>query len=907
MSGSANRHTAFRLISALALLAAACALPGGAQARDTRRAFVVGVQHYGDGNIQQLSRAINDATDLAKDLEEVGFDKKNIKLVKDLRTKDKFDKEFDAFLKTVQEGDDVLFFFSGHGFGIEAEQTNYLLLGDLKSPFAYARSQIPEKDRRNSDIVRLRVASFLEAYQSSEIPRSGISVTEIEEKLAARKPKTAIIILDACRSLVTGQGGDRDELKRLRRGAESGSRLVAQREPRPGFLILFSASFGEQAVESFGPSDKRRNSLFTEVLRSELQRPGQSAVELAERTKLMVRAIANRKGFQQEPDFFQSTAASEDFYFVGSIGRERFGMSQDKCAGDQEDWDQIRKLQKRELYERHRRRFDGCGTAELARRALTNLTLSADDPIEAPATLLTRPISDCDRLAASEHDRARPPEVPGVAIDKLDAESAIAACNKAIEENPRIVRFLFNLGRAYQKLGSRPGIDDATRTNAMRRARSSYDDAAKRGYVSALTSLSVLYQSGDGVEANEQEASTLLKRAATQGHPLAMYNLGLHYRYGTLGIQRDFVQAYEWFAKSAESGLVSAMVELGEALETGRGLVRKNPRRAMEWYQRAAEAGSARAKYKIGVAYLFGNRDFDGATETSNSVRPDAGLALLWLARVADTGDPVAQFLVALIMERGWGLPNPQPEIAERYWRLAAHGGDSDAQVEFAERLRRGFVLVKQEGGPREGVTLLQRAMSQGSPRAALYLAQVHRNGEMGQDKDPLEAIKLAYRTIELAMQTDPTQPLDGNPFFEIAAGHLLVEMAKNNEAVDASGRPLLTKDEIDRLERFYGMVDPAIRQVKIRRLDVTIRCGSYERWPPEKVWVWDWGRTESPTESQFRNIERNTNCSDNEVLRRTLIEVFEQAKKSKVPFADLIEQRIKTAKSFVETKRPRR
>ena len=44
--------------------------------------------------------------------------------------------------------------------------------------------------------------------------------------------------------------------------------------------------------------------------------------------------------------------------------------------------------------------------------------------------------------------------------------------------------------------------------------------------------------------------------------------------------------------------------------------------------------------------------------------------------------------------------------------------------------------------------------------------------------------------------------------------------MAKNGEAVDAAGRPLLTPDEIERLERFYGAVDPATRQVKIRRLD---------------------------------------------------------------------------------------
>jgi hypothetical protein len=66
-------------------------------------------------------------------------------------------------------------------------------------------------------------------------------------------------------------------------------------------------------------------------------------------------------------------------------------------------------------------------------------------------------------------------------------------------------------------------------------------------------------------------------------------------------------------------------------------------------------------------------------------------------------------------------------------------------------------------------------------------------------------------------------------------------------------------------------------------------------------IWVWDWGRNESPTEAQFRNLERDTKCTNNELLRRTLIDVFEQAKKNKVPFADLADQKIKTAKLAVD------
>jgi TPR repeat protein/uncharacterized protein (UPF0335 family) len=911
MARATRGYRACRLSAAAWMLAAAliatlsfAATPSRA---DTRRAFLIGIERYSDGFIQRLDRTVNDAKDLAKDLEEVGFDKKNVKVVTDLKNRDAFEKEFSAFLKTIESGDTVLFFFSGHGFGVEAEQTNYLLFTDLKSPFTFTKTQLSDQERKNPDIVRLNIPKFLDAYQQNEIP-NGISATEIQRRLAERAPKAVIMILDACRSLVASDLSDTQDAKLIKRGNDSGSRLLTARQPPPGFMVLYSASFGEQAVEKLGISDTGRNSLFTDVLRSELMRPGQSLVELADRVKLMVRSIANAKGAQQEPEYFYNGTNVDDFFLVGSIGRERFQMAQDKCAGEVEDWDQIKNLQKRDLLDRHRRRFDGCGTAELARRALSELALTSDDPIAAPVAVLNRSVSECDRLAASDQDRARPPEVPGVLWDKIDADAAIPACTKAVEENPRVARYLYNLGRAYQKLGARPGLDEAERTRALRSARLSYDDATKRGYVSALNDLAVLYENGDGVEASNGQAVELLKRAAQQGDPLAMYNLALHYKDGTNDVKRDVVQAAEWFAKSAESGSVSAMVELGDALINGRGQS-QNPRRGLEWLQRAADAGSVRAKLLLGFTYYKGRICNCGGEDSPNSQRPDPDLALLWFGRVAETGDSDAQAILAQIMERGIGLLNPQPEIAERYWRLAAYGGSASAQFEFADRLRRGFLLVKQEYGEQEAITLLQRAMSQGSPQAALALAQINRNGELGQEKNPIAAMRLAYRAVALAVLADPMTG-EGKPFYEIGAAHLLVEMAKDGEAVDSLGRPLLTQEEIGRLEHYYGTVDPVTKKVAIRRLYVPITCRlrrpgngrSDISWTtPEWLWVWDWGRPESPTEPQMRNIERTTDCSDNGDLRNTLVDVFQQAKKNNVSFADLIDQKIKTAQGLSE------
>ena len=123
--------------------------------------------------------------------------------------------------------------------------------------------------------------------------------------------------------------------------------------------------------------------------------------------------------------------------------------------------------------------------------------------------------------------------------------------------------------------------------------------------------------------------------------------------------------------------------------------------------------------------------------------------------------------------------------------------------------------------------------------------------------------------------------------------------MAANDQAVDVNGHPLLKPDELERLQKFYGTIDPDLRRVKFRSFEVPLTCyGPNSGWfKPRQLWVWDWGRQESPTEPQFRNLERQTDCPYNDVLRQTLIAAFEAARKNKVAFADLVEEEVHAAR----------
>ena len=491
-------------------------------------------------------------------------------------------------------------------------------------------------------------------------------------------------------------------------------------------------------------------------------------------------------------------------------------------------------------------------------------------------------VNDCDRLAASplDMDRARPPGT-GVVTDKLDAEAAIDACNKAVNQNPRVARYLYNLGRAYQKLAMRPGLGDDERRRALDSARLAYDDAAnRRGYISALNDLAVL----DELDNQFAQAIDLFKRGAQQGHPLAMYNLALHYRDG-VGVPRDDGQAAEWFARSAGSGLVSAMVEYGRALWTGRGQAdsRSNPRRAVEWLQRAAEAGSLRAMYWLGWIY-----------QRQGSAL-DAQLALLWYGRAAEGG--LQRRPGEGGADHGKGRRPPQSAAGNRRTLLAARRPSRRCICagricrQAAQRSPAGQGGVRRERGRHAPEAGYEPGLGARGGRTCANLSK----GELGEEKNPIKAMEFAYDAIDLAVLADPTAA-DGDPYYEFNAAHLLVEMAKDGEAVDAMGRPLLTPEEIDRLEHYYGAVDPTTKHIKLRGFKMPIFCEPSETWYfPEQIWVWDWGRSEAPTEFQIRYLERLTGCPYNVDLRATLIDIYSQAKKSKVAFADLLAQRMQT------------
>jgi len=106
----------------------------------------------------------------------------------------------------------------------------------------------------------------------------------------------------------------------------------------------------------------------------------------------------------------------------------------------------------------------------------------------------------------------------------------------------------------------------------------------------AQFSLGVLYDHGDGVPKDIDEAVMWYRKAGEQGIALAQFNLGELYDHGD-GVPKDSAEAVKWYRMAAEQDYAPAQGNLGSMYANGEGV----PRDAIEglaWSNIAAASGN---------------------------------------------------------------------------------------------------------------------------------------------------------------------------------------------------------------------------------------------------------------------------------------------------------------------------
>eukprot|EP00735_Rhodelphis_limneticus_P011886 TRINITY_DN5047_c0_g1::TRINITY_DN5047_c0_g1_i1::g.24877::m.24877 TRINITY_DN5047_c0_g1::TRINITY_DN5047_c0_g1_i1::g.24877 ORF type:complete len:469 (+),score=-3.55,sp/A0A0H2VDN9/ESIB_ECOL6/30.51/4e-31,sp/A0A0H2VDN9/ESIB_ECOL6/32.42/1e-23,sp/A0A0H2VDN9/ESIB_ECOL6/29.74/4e-22,sp/A0A0H2VDN9/ESIB_ECOL6/29.48/1e-20,Sel1/PF08238.7/4.6,Sel1/PF08238.7/0.026,Sel1/PF08238.7/4.4e-08,Sel1/PF08238.7/0.00027,Sel1/PF08238.7/1.6e-07,Sel1/PF08238.7/6.1e-08,Sel1/PF08238.7/0.89,Sel1/PF08238.7/3e-09,TPR_16/PF13432.1/ len=131
-----------------------------------------------------------------------------------------------------------------------------------------------------------------------------------------------------------------------------------------------------------------------------------------------------------------------------------------------------------------------------------------------------------------------------------------------------------------------------------------FQKAAEQDFPAAEFFLSIIYEQGDGVEVDHDEALKWLEKAANHNHTTAQCNLGMHYlqqadshkcRHNSAEQQRLQELAISWLRKSALSGQPTAQNKLGQCYSTGCG-VPKDMKMALSWWKQAAALGDVEAK-----------------------------------------------------------------------------------------------------------------------------------------------------------------------------------------------------------------------------------------------------------------------------------------------------------------------
>jgi tetratricopeptide (TPR) repeat protein len=244
-----------------------------------RVALVIGNDRYPNLSADaQLANATNDARAVKRTLEGLGFE---VLYGENLDRRAFVDKLSDLTSRLDKDAI-ALFYFAGHGVAFSG--ANYLLPSDIPRPRPTAEGRGEE--------ARLADQAIAEAQVIERITDSGARV--------------AIAVLDACRD---------NPLRSSTVRSLGSARGLAQSPPAEGLFSIYSAGFGQQALDRLGPEDHNPNSVFTRVFIEKLKTPGLDLQAVATETRRGVVALAKKIGHSQFPAYYDQITG--DVYLAG--------------------------------------------------------------------------------------------------------------------------------------------------------------------------------------------------------------------------------------------------------------------------------------------------------------------------------------------------------------------------------------------------------------------------------------------------------------------------------------------------------------------------------------------------------------------------------------------------------------
>jgi hypothetical protein len=234
----------------------------------SRKALLIGNDTY--KYAEPLKNAREDARAMATELKGFGYEV-TLRLDQSL-------KEMQAtlrdFRENIKEGDEVLFFFSGHA--VEIDGKNYLTPIDT---IGISQNQLAD------DSIDLK--------------------TTVLDPFSRKRVKLTLALIDACR--------DNPFLKTSSTRSAMGSRGLAPTTPATGQLIVYSAGSGQTALDRLGANDNSKNGVFTRVFLQEMKKIDLPIDRVIKNVRTEVVRLAKTIGHDQVPAIYDEVVG--DFYF----------------------------------------------------------------------------------------------------------------------------------------------------------------------------------------------------------------------------------------------------------------------------------------------------------------------------------------------------------------------------------------------------------------------------------------------------------------------------------------------------------------------------------------------------------------------------------------------------------------
>lgn len=321
----------------------------------------------------------------------------------------------------------------------------------------------------------------------------------------------------------------------------------------------------------------------------------------------------------------------------------------------------------------------------------------------APADVqLSLKADPCDRAAGDQLD----PEGVGLGrfANEIEPEAALAACQQAVQAQPDVGRFHYQLGRAELAL------------RQFGAAQAEFSKARDLGHTRAYVALGNLIagqaaQTGGKADtAAPEQALVLWQAGVDRGDPFAFYSLGKQLlRYGQTDAERE--HGFELLTRSLELGHTFAMNELG-AYFLDPSSPHADPPRGLRYLQESAARGDIYGYNNLGLVYLNGEA----------GVAKDPKAAFDWFKKAADGGHPLAPGNIGRLWNSGALGSAGQFAQAVQWDDLGLERGDAWAGANAAWIIANRSVPGL---GPRDAALRAAKAAALRNPEAAAEARQL--------------------------------------------------------------------------------------------------------------------------------------------------------------------------------------